>query len=139
MTLLLESREMDCELTCNDGPAWLKGLFPCWGKISVSCKSDSGAFVGSCRGLWTGVFGKMCIGLSLDHSQRSWKGHPDNSTSYSDDNFNICSGHHGIMVHRKEEGFAMGVSCHGRGVNREITVKTTEGESLGTSLKVDAE
>lgn len=123
-----QSEFMGCEITCNGSPAWFHGLFPCWGKLEVTCKSDSAwSEVGSCRGLWTGFVGKMCMGLTLDHSQGTWKGHPDNKTTYSVDNFRMCSGKHGLMLQHGIKGkFAMGSSCHGKGIHRHIDAKTTE-------------
>ena len=134
---LVQQTEMECEITCNDSPAWFHGLVPCWGKLAVACKSDSGSVVGSCRGLWTGFFGKMCIGLSMDHSQRNWHGHPDNSTTFSDDNFDICSGKHSVMFHKEEGRFAMGSSCHGKNIHREIFVKTTNSNAHNEIERVE--
>lgn len=114
--------EVRCEASCNGGPLWLHGLWPCWGTLNVSCttteaswsqrassaasredgerptavsrrslshakeegaaswvgpwpspvSSRSMSFSASCRGLWTGFFGRRCIGLTMMHSTAAW-------------------------------------------------------------------
>lgn len=67
-------------------------------------------FSGSCKGLWTGWFGKMCWGASMMHATVDWPGG-------CVDKIDFCSGKLGIRQHKKDNSVAMGHFCKGQEVS----------------------
>lgn len=67
-------------------------------------------FTASCKGLWTGWFGKMCWGASMMHATVDWPGG-------CMDKVDFCSGKLGIRQHKKDNSVAMGHFCKGQEVS----------------------
>jgi hypothetical protein len=77
-----------CKVLCNGKPAWFKGKLPCFGKLTVACKPGIDApkfapkfFAASCKGFWTGIFGRR-VRLSAPHvPQLHWPSEVDSGAA----------------------------------------------------------
>ncbi|KAK9802937.1 hypothetical protein WJX72_000521 [[Myrmecia] bisecta] len=92
------------EVTCNGRPAWGKGFFPCFGKLEVSAGGRRGGMHATCKGFYTGVIGKMCMGFSSVHVE-------DKHVNVYD----FCRGKKSVRAYgRPGKGFAMAAWCKGK-------------------------
>jgi len=199
--------KLSCSLTCNNKPAWMDGLLPCWGVLNISCQSSSAkssrhqpvgsagvptaatkpatksslrrtlvmpnthpesryfnldaaaqqradqlssdpqaafesvhhpegsaaahhpeasvagrsmSFGAACKGLWTGILGKMCMGLTLGHGSATWTGgHAEVS--------HLCAGRLLVQGHKGASEASMGSWCHGTHASIETMIKERSG------------
>ena len=74
------------------------------------------SFTAACKGLWTGVLGKLCWGLTMQSSSASWLGGRAEKTG-------VCAGRLGTMAHKEADGFTMGQHCKGTLASIQTLVK----------------
>jgi len=81
-------------------------------------------FTVTCKGLWTGFFGKTCMGVTLQNSNVK-------SADAEMERWGICSGRHSVRVRHRQDSFAMAQMCKGKDVVK-VEAESSSSEKGGS-------